>query len=717
MNLPATPSRPELRTAIVGTGFIAEFHARGIANADGVELVAVCDSNVTAAGAFAGQWGVPAYTSLETMLVEQRLDALHVLTPPDTHHDIAKRALENGVHVFLEKPMCVSAEECSDILSIAEKSGRTVGVSHSLVFESSFARLRDHIRAGDLGPLDHVTINLFIELGFIRFGPFTNWILREPQNSLVEVGPHPISALIDLVGVPDEFEVIADRDVIIPGGARVYRRWRIHARSGRTSADVNIELGPGFQQRTVAVRGLAGTALVDLDAATCVIDRKTPAAVDFQRRNRILSQASQMREQAGATLKEYVLGKAKFGKRGAPFGNSILDSVAAFYAGLRDQSPLDSRISGAFGQKVIETCERIAAKANLKGRVDRPRVIAAAGLKPNVLVLGGTGFIGRELIRQLLDKGYAVRAAARGPSPRLEELGSDRLELTRADMGSSDDIGRMLTGIDHVFHLATTDAKTWDQFCEREVEPTRRLARACIERGVKRLIYTGTIDSYYAGSRAGRITEQTPLDRNINRRNYYARAKAMAERVLGEMHRTAGLPLVIARPGIVIGKGGNPFHWGVGKWAAESVVQTWGDGTNPLPLVLVDDVASGLVLAMETPDIEGRSYNLIDAPMLTARDYIAAVERLAGFRIDIHATPIWKFFLDDFAKWPVKRLVGHPDGVRVPSYYDWESRTQKAFFDCSRTREELGWAPISDPEKMATEGIGGSLTAWLAARG
>ncbi|WP_373488550.1 NAD-dependent epimerase/dehydratase family protein, partial [Blastomonas sp.] len=242
-------------------------------------------------------------------------------------------------------------------------------------------------------------------------------------------------------------------------------------------------------------------------------------------------------------------------------------------------------------------------------------------------------------------------------------------------------------------------------------------ARACIEAGVKRLIYTSTIDSYYAGGGAGRITERTPLDRNIDRRNSYARAKATIESLLVEMHRTDGLPVVIVRPGIVIGAGGNPFHWGVGKWASESVVQTWGDGNNMLPLVLVDDVAQAMVLAMETPGIEGRSYNLIDAPMLSARDYIAAVERLAGYHVDIHTTPIWKFYLDDLAKWPVKRLVGHPDGTRMPSYHDWESRTQKAEFDCTATREELGWTPISDPQKMVTQGVGGSLAAWLAARG
>ena len=93
--------------------------------------------------------------------------------------------------------------------------------------------------------------------------------------------------------------------------------------------------------------------------------------------------------------------------------------------------------------------------------------------------------------------------------------------------------------------------------------------------------------------------------------------------------------------------------------------------------MLVDDVASGLVRAMETPGIEGRTYNLVDEPLLSARDYIAGLERLGGFKIEAHARPIWRFFIEDFAKWPIKVAVGHPDAQRVPSYSDWESRTQK----------------------------------------
>ena len=95
-----------------------------------------------------------------------------------------------------------------------------------------------------------------------------------------------------------------------------------------------------------------------------------------------------------------------------------------------------------------------------------------------------------------------------------------------------------MSGIDFVFHLARAHVQTWDDYLRHDVEPTRLIADACLEAGVKRLIYTGTITSYYTGSDAGTITEQTPLDQAIVRRDYYSRAKAAAESILMEMYRT-----------------------------------------------------------------------------------------------------------------------------------------------------------------------------------
>jgi nucleoside-diphosphate-sugar epimerase len=303
----------------------------------------------------------------------------------------------------------------------------------------------------------------------------------------------------------------------------------------------------------------------------------------------------------------------------------------------------------------------------------------------------------------------------RGSAAILDDLDRNYLEVVRGDIANEADLRAAIKGIEYVYHLARADAKTWEDNLHRDVEPTRFIAEACLAANIKRLIYTGTIDSYYAGAKAGVITEHTALDRNITRRNYYARAKAMAEGILMEMHRVKHLPVVVFRPGIVIGKGGNPFHWGVGQWISESVCAVWGDGQNKLPFVLVGDVAAALVRGIAVDAIEGRSYNLIDTPLLTARDYVSELQERTGLAIRVNYRPIWQFYATDLIKWIVKLAVHHPDRIRIPSYSDWESRTQKASFDSSRARTELAWSPASDQKRMLEEGIGGSLQSWLAA--
>src|SRR5688572_21289025 len=116
----AISAAASIRTAIVGTGYIAEFHAGSIREAKGVELIATCDANLGRAKAFAGAWNIPrTFDSLSKMLEETQIDCVHLLTPPDLHFSLAKQALEAGVHVFLEKPMCTSTAEAEELVRLA----------------------------------------------------------------------------------------------------------------------------------------------------------------------------------------------------------------------------------------------------------------------------------------------------------------------------------------------------------------------------------------------------------------------------------------------------------------------------------------------------------------------------------------------------------------------------------------------------------------------
>jgi nucleoside-diphosphate-sugar epimerase len=134
------------------------------------------------------------------------------------------------------------------------------------------------------------------------------------------------------------------------------------------------------------------------------------------------------------------------------------------------------------------------------------------------------------------------------------------------------------------------------------------------------------------------------------------------------------------------------------------VVQLWGDGRNPLPFVLVEDVASALLAAMNAEGLEGESFNLASDPCMSALDYVAALEDVAGIKLQVFPTPIWRFYLCDILKWVVKILVKHPER-RLPSYWDWETRTARATFDCTKAKRLLGWQPTQKRLEIIARGI------------
>jgi predicted dehydrogenase/nucleoside-diphosphate-sugar epimerase len=700
------------RVALLGTGYIAEWHAKALASLKDVELVAVCDRVLDRARSFAEKFDVPrVYDTLAEMLAVEHLDVVHVLLPAEHHFSAASAILMANVNVFLEKPMCSRAEDCEALIDMALKQKLRIAVSHNFLFAECYEQLRQDLGNGVFGRIDHVTVTWHRELPQLAQGPFDIWMLRDSRNVMLEVGSHCVAFVLDLIGPIDEIQVRVSNEINLSTGRNFYRRWQANGFVGETAVDLRLSFIPGFAEFEVHVRGSLASATVDLELNTYTLSRHRALSESFDRYALVCGKARKLRRQARRTMRDYLLSKMHLNPHGNPYGVSIARAMNSFYTA--PTGGLDQRICGQTGLSVILMCEQIGKAAKIPSSETSVLVAVEPEIKqpPSILVLGATGFIGRELISQLIRSGLRVRAMVRTPSKLPVELQRvATLELQLGDLTCDDDLRRAMIGIDCVFHLARSNVKSWAEYQRFEIKVTERIGKAALAAGVKRLIYTGTIDSYYAGKRAGTITESTPLDPQIAHRNLYARAKAASEVVLLRMHREQKLPVVIVRPGIVVGSFGSPFHWGIGMWWHDSVCQIWGEGRNKLPLVLVSDVAKGLIDAANVHGIDGESFNLVGDPMLTAHDYLDELDRSGGIRIQRHATSIINFYVSDLLKWCVKTLVRHPDR-RFPSYRDWESRRQYATFDCSRAKDRLGWEPTSDRADLIRRGIEEPLLA------
>lgn len=704
------------RVALLGAGYIAPLHALAIQRLSGATLVGVCDLDPLKAESIGRRFGCRAFTSAAEMYREVRPQVVHLLLPAQMHEEPALEAIEAGCHLVLEKPMCLTAEGCRRVMNAATQRGVGLTVHHNFLYSPPYERLRAAILQGDLGPLDRVVFRWERPLGMIGPGAPDLWMLRSPENIVLEIGVHLVSMLLDLVGEPDDLEVRADEPIDLGLGRRFLRRWSVQGRVGRTIVEIHWHFGGGHPRFGVEARGLLGHAHADLENDLFLLDRATPRSMDFDRYARLMATARSVRSQARRGLRDYILEKAKLSRRGNAYQNSIDAAVASCHHGLREPLELDSRVSSALGLEVVQLAERIASLGSSQSgsAVVRTPLVPAVHSSPAAatsLVLGGNGYIGRELVSRLAARGTQVRAVGRS----VGGSASSGVEWVRGDVSNERDLEKLLEGVDTVYHLArATDAKTWADYLARDVEPTRRLGELCARRGVKRLVYTGTIDSVDLGRHAGQVSDDTLLDPRLHRRNLYARAKGEGERCLLQLHQECGLPVVVARPAIVIGGTGSPCHWGVGMWWGFGLVRFWGSGEHPLPLVLVEDVADALIATATVEGIEGRCYNLSAKQTITAQDYVAAMERAGGLRIDAKPMPISRWFLNDTFKWIIKMAVRHPGRLVRPSFHDWDCRSQRAVFECSAARTDLGWRPEDRTEELLRRGVAEPLQRLLA---
>ncbi len=691
------------KVGLLGAGYIIDVHAKSLIHQGDKELLAVCDLSMDKAQNAADTYNIPhVFDSLDEML-KLDLDVIHVLLPPDSHAGVSEKIINSGCHVFLEKPMGTNEAECQLLVDLATTNHVKIGVNHNFAYLSSYQKMRDDVTNGMIGKLDHISVNWMFPLPQIQFGPFNIWMLQKPDNLIYELGPHLIAFLVDLVGIPDDLKVSVSLPIDLPSGNRVYRRWHVYGNCGDVTFDLNLSVIPGYTDRRISIRGHAATATCLFDRDIYYRDEPSGAGILFDNFLTAKNIAKQVALNAGGNLFKAIKGTFQKSPDANPFAESVNSSILSFYEGLEGKEGAVS--DGAFGVKVISVCDSIASSAEFnKGNEIIPCQVLNPVVSPTVLVLGGTGFIGRYLVKELVEKGVGVRVVTRGIGAANIALNGLPVELIQGDMTSAGFMDKALEGISVVYHLAKAEGDNWSDYYQNDVLVTKNIAERALAKGVDRFIYTGTIDSYYSANPNETITSDTPLDSKINSRNHYARSKAACEALLMTMYREKGLPVVIFRPGIVIGKGCPPAHWGVGMFQSETRMQFWGDGLNKLPFVLVEDVASALVKGLNKEGLDGETFLLTDAPMLSAKEYVDIVSKAVGTKIRSEQASILKYYLIDALKELAKYLIRHPNR-RVPSYRDWASRSHQAHYDNSKTKNKLGWEPSGKKEALIESGI------------
>lgn len=245
-----------------------------------------------------------------------------------------------------------------------------------------------------------------------------------------------------------------------------------------------------------------------------------------------------------------------------------------------------------------------------------------------VLVIGGTLFIGRALVDQLLERGDEVVIMHRGSGTPF----GSRVGELRCDRNDTAAVRAALKGAR--FDIVYDNVYDWQRGTTAEQVSAAAVAASD---GLRRYVYMSSVAVYGAGEEFDEEGPLVPSDYP----NPYSAQKADSERALFELHQSRRLPVATLRPAFIYGPH-NPFDresffWDRMRAGRPIIIPE--DGQRPMQWVYSDDVARAAVLAATTGMAIGRAYNVACYPPITQIEFVEMLARIAGTRPNLVHVP------------------------------------------------------------------------------
>src|SRR5688572_3288913 len=193
-----------IRLGVIGYGYWGPNIVRNFLGHQDCKVVAVCDKNSVALARVLGKHpGVRVTTDVDDIVTSSEIDAVAIVTPVSYHYELAKKALENGKHVFVEKPFTATSAQAQDLIELAERKHLQIMVDHTFLFNGAVRKIKELVDGGELGPLyyyDSTRVNL--------------GLFQHDVNVIWDLAPHDLSIIDYLIGLEPE-------QVVATGGAHL----------------------------------------------------------------------------------------------------------------------------------------------------------------------------------------------------------------------------------------------------------------------------------------------------------------------------------------------------------------------------------------------------------------------------------------------------------------------------------------------------------------
>jgi predicted dehydrogenase len=227
--------------AVVGYGYWGPNLARNISERPELRLMGLCERDARRGSEFARRYpGCAVEHDLDALLLDPRVEAVSIATPPSTHYELARRALQAGKHVIVEKPLATSVDDAQALIELAAHVDRVLMPGHTFVYSPPVNKVRDLIHAGELGDVYFVTSSR-MNLGLYQAG-----------GVISDLAPHDLSILLYWLGRPVTHVAVSGQSIFqegVPETAFINVTF-----SGGTTANVQISwLAPRKMREMIVV--------------------------------------------------------------------------------------------------------------------------------------------------------------------------------------------------------------------------------------------------------------------------------------------------------------------------------------------------------------------------------------------------------------------------------------------------------------------------------
>ncbi|UJA20864.1 Gfo/Idh/MocA family oxidoreductase [Thermoleophilia bacterium SCSIO 60948] len=200
---------------VIGLGLVSGPHLDGYEQAEGAELVAVCDLSADKTRAVSDARGVPGTIDPDALIADPEIDAVALLLPHQVHHHYVRAALEAGKHVCVEKPITVTAAEADDLIAVAEREGLVLAVAENTRYVRAYVEAERIVNSGALGEIRALR-------GFIPDQILDEWAdvadttqawKREPGGcgAIMDCAPHMLDLVTWYFGEVESLHAIGQR--------------------------------------------------------------------------------------------------------------------------------------------------------------------------------------------------------------------------------------------------------------------------------------------------------------------------------------------------------------------------------------------------------------------------------------------------------------------------------------------------------------------------